>query len=826
MRVSLGAFLVFSFAAIVCAQPSARAARGQYSRVAPFTVIENIHYVGTSNAGAFLVTTSEGHVLIDSGYPGTAEWLREDIERLGFRVGDIKYLLNTHAHSDHVGGHAQFRQWTGARTLVSAADAPVLIDGGRSDFRSDGREQWTPVTPDGLVRDGDEVRIGGTTLTAHLTPGHTKGNTTWTTRIGHGGRTLDVVFVGSMGLSAGVPLVGNERYPQIADDYARSFALLRTLPSDVFLAFHADHFDMPARRERLEKGGGPNPFVDGTALPTYVAKNEEAYLAELAKEKATPPGAAPFRLEDATIAGIRAAFDAGALSCQELATMYLARIAAYEDGGPKLNAITTVNPALRDTAVALDAERRARGPRGPLHCIPVLLKDNIDTADMPTSNGSVILAGARPPDDAFIAKSLRDAGALVLGKAAMGEFAGGSYNTIDGQVTNPYNFKRDTGGSSAGSAAAVSANLSVLAVGTDTSTSVRGPSAFTGIVGLRPTTGLVSRDGIAPKNLTFDTAGPMARTVSDVAALLNVLAGPDRADPLSVETFDRAPAGVKDREARRYVDFTSFLERGALKGARLGVLRDFFGGDPAIDALATAALARLEALGATLVDVRLDRDFLDFYVRKGNANIRRIADYRFRADFEAYLATLGGPVPRTVAEFVRIYETTVAKSPLPVEDSVMDLLKRSLVTSTDAPAYQRLVATLLPEATRAKLAVFDRDRLDALVFPYQPAFAAPIANPARTVDDPTHVAAPDQPNPSIFAGYSSVGFPGIVVPMGFGPQGLPMALSFMGRPYDEGRLLGFAFDFEQATRHRRPSSLLPPVAGESREEAPARPPRR
>ena len=536
-------------------------------------------------------------------------------------------------------------------------------------------------------------------------------------------------------------------------------------------------------------------------------------MTTVASVAAAQPASKPaFRLEEATVADIHAAFDAGTLTCQRLTEMYLARLAVYEDAGPRINAVTTVNPRALDEAEALDAARARGGRKGPLHCIPVLLKDNIDTADMPTSNGSVILRNARPPNDAHIVKGLREAGALILGKAAMGEFAGGSYNTIDGQVKNPFNFKRDTGGSSAGSGAAVSANFAMLAIGTDTSTSVRGPSAFTGIVGLRPTTGLISRDGIAPKNLNFDTAGPMARTVTDLAKLLNVIAAPDPVDPLTEQVYEKYPASLKATGGGRkgYGDFTRFLKKGSLKGARLGVLRDFFGGDPEIDALAEQALARMKALGAELVDIRLDEAFLDAYVR-GAGKIRRLADYRFKKDWEEYAATLGGGVPKTVAEMVEIYETTVMKSAQPVEASVLDLLKRGLATSSDDPAYQELIAKGLPTATQRKLAIFETHKVDALVFPYQPNFANPISNPVTKVDDPTHVAGRGRPNPATLAGYGSVGFPGIVVPMGYGAQGLPMDISFMGRPYDEGRIIGYAYDYEQASKMRRPSPLLPPL---------------
>ena len=520
--------------------------------------------------------------------------------------------------------------------------------------------------------------------------------------------------------------------------------------------------------------------------------------------------ASGFELEEATIADITAAFDSGSLSCVKLTQLYLARIAAYEDSGIRLNSITTINKAALSTAAKLDWERRKWGPRSALHCIPVLLKDNVDTFDMPTSNGSVILRDSVAPDDAFIADALRKRGALILGKAAMGEFAGGSYNTIDGQVTNPYHLKRQTGGSSAGSGAALAANLAVLAIGTDTSTSVRGPAAYTGIVGLRPTTGLISRGGIAPKNLTFDSAGPMARTVTDAALMLNAVAGADRADPLSVEINEhyRPAHGHK-----RGLDFTKYLKKGSLKGVRLGAVRDFFGGDPEIDALAEKALATLRARGAEVVDVTVDPAFLDFYVRNGGANIRTIADYRFKADWEAYLATLGPQVPKTVERFIEIYETEVNKSPLPVENSVLNLLKRSVTTSADMPAYKNLIENVLPEATRLKLAMFEQHDLDAMVFPYQTSFASPISNPAFSILDPTFVRS-TRVQPSIFGPYSSVGFPGIVVPMGFGTQGLPMAISFMGKPYSEGQLLAYAYDYEQASQLRAPSPLVPPLPGE------------
>ena len=504
------------------------------------------------------------------------------------------------------------------------------------------------------------------------------------------------------------------------------------------------------------------PYVTTVALAALLTLNGCA-------PAAPDPPTMVFALEEATIADISAAFDAGELTCQGLVQLYLNRIAAYDDGGPTLNSIITVNPRALETAQALDEERASTGPRSALHCIPVLLKDNIDTDDMPTSNGSAILKDAIPPDDAYITKALRDAGALVLGKASMGEFAGGSYNSVDGQTVNPYNLLRATGGSSSGSGASVSANLAVLAIGSDTSTSVRGPSSFNGIVGLRPTTGLISRDGIAPKNLNFDTAGPMARTVTDMATLLTAIAGPDPADAdgLSLQVYDAHPAGSDP------LDYTQFLARGSLQGARLGVARDYFGGDPEVDALAEAAIAAMKELGAEIIDpVTFDGSFVD--------EVRRIADYRFKDDWETYLATFGPDVPKTVDEFLELYDTEVAASPFPAEESVLNLLRRGSVTSTDHPDYVDLIENVLPRNTQLKLELFETYDLDALVFPYNASFAAPIDNPNFTADDPTYVPSREIRSPSTLAGYSSVGFPGIVVPMGFGSQGFRESSSRWG----------------------------------------------
>ena len=239
-----------------------------------------------------------------------------------------------------------------------------------------------------------------------------------------------------------------------------------------------------------------------------------------------------------------------------------------------------------------------------------------------------------------------------------------------------------------------------------------------------------------------------------------------------------------------------------------------FEGDPEINALAEKAIATMKELGATTVDIRLDAGFIEAHLKSGIRKTRALSDYRFRQDWEQYLATFKSPkVPKTVAEFVKVYEEEIAPSPLPVEDSVMSLLKTSLKTSTDAPEYKDFIENTMPQATAEKLAVFENHGVDALVFPYLPTFAQPIKNPIYVIDDPTFVNS-DAPVPATMSGYSSVGFPSIVVPMGFGTQGLPMNITFFGKPYDEKKIIGFAYAYEQATKMRRPSKLVPPLKGE------------
>ena len=250
----------------------------------PFPVIGNIHYIGSNAVAQFLITTPEGHILLDSGFEASVPRLQANVESLGFRFADVKYLLTSHAHIDHVQGHALVRRLTGAKVVASAADGQVLTNGGKGEAVYDGVFSWTPCPVDRIVADGDTITLGGTTLVAHLTPGHTRGATTWTMRIVQNGRPLDVVFFPSANINAGVRLIGNVRYPEIAGDFERSFAIWRALACDVVLGAHPSFFDMDQKRDRLS-GGGPNPFIDPAGYRKLIAEAEQRFRAQLASER-------------------------------------------------------------------------------------------------------------------------------------------------------------------------------------------------------------------------------------------------------------------------------------------------------------------------------------------------------------------------------------------------------------------------------------------------------------------------------------------------------------------------------------------------------------
>jgi len=517
-----------------------------------------------------------------------------------------------------------------------------------------------------------------------------------------------------------------------------------------------------------------------------------------------------FDLEEATVSDIHRAMREGRLTCRALALNYLQRIHAYSVHGPQLNAFININLKILDEAQALDEEFQATGRLRPLHGIPVSLKDSIDTAGIPTTAGSALLANSIPKHDAFIVSKLKAAGALVLGKNTLGDLSGSSYSTVNGIPRNPYKLNRVPGGSSSGSGVAVAANLTVVAVGEDTLTSVRTPAALTSTVGMRPTTGLISSSGIVPRKRNIDTAGPIARNVTDAARLLSTLAGPDPADPLSQRTFASFAANMKSGDG--YIDFTSCLKNDALHGVRIGIGRDFFGGDPEIDALAEAAAAMIEHLGAKLIDVRFEREFFAHYVRDSLKTVMPILMYGFRDAFESYLAGLDADVPKTVEEWAKAYSTVLRNSQFPPEEArpshALLALKEALNHSSADEEYRRMIEDTLPMLTRTKRELFQKFSIAAMIMPYQPNFAEPIVTPGEVNTDPSFVPAPPSiVAPNSIAGYGSEGFPMVIVPMGFGSGGLPMGLAIMGRPYSDGEILGYAYAFEQATKHRRPPHL-------------------
>jgi amidase len=501
------------------------------------------------------------------------------------------------------------------------------------------------------------------------------------------------------------------------------------------------------------------------------------------------------QLSTATIADINAAFDAGALSSEKLVSLCLARIAAYDEAGPKLNAVLALNPRALDEAKALDRERKAKGRRSLLHGIPVLLKDNVDTSDLPTTAGSFALAGSHPPDDAFLVKRFREAGAIILGKLNMSEFASGAtMSSIGGASLNPHDVDRTPSGSSGGTGVAIAAGYAPLGIGTDTGGSIRGPAAANGIVGLKPTHGLVSRDGIVPLALTFDTAGPMARHVYDVAVALGVLAGRDPADEATRKSEDKVES-----------DYTKSLDPKALSGARIGIARDFLGQDAETDWIVEASLDAMRKEGATIVDVKFPKWLLDsreeFY--------RTIRWREFKVQIADYLATLGPGYPKTLADLIE--RSKFVTSPRPdgvVPNPVRWELMGKEEKSGTLEDYEYLAVRdhVLPLMRAMIEGVMRTEKLDAIVYPTS------SRRPGRTDEDPDPAALP-QLNATNIANLT--GFPDLIVPAGFTGRGLPVGLSFLGTAFSEPRLLALGYAFEQATHAIRTPVNAPPLVGET-----------
>lgn len=503
-----------------------------------------------------------------------------------------------------------------------------------------------------------------------------------------------------------------------------------------------------------------------------------------------------FDLETAGVQDIQAAVDAGALTYEKLTSLYLARIAAYDQKGPGLNAIITLNAKALETARALDAEFKAKGRRSPLHGIPVLAKDNYDTSDMPTSGGTFLLAESVPYADAPTIKQLRDAGAIIIAKTNMDEFAHGGigFSSRIGQTHNPHDPLRHPAGSSGGTGAGLAAWYAPLGLGSDTGGSIRGPSSANGVVGIKPTNGLVSRTGIMPCVLTFDTGGPMARTVYDAALALGFLTGVDSRDPLT-----NTSAGLF------YKDYTQFLKTGALKGVRLGVIRDLTGTDPEVDRVFNASLEELKGLGAVLVDpVNFPAIAL-----QNRAVVMEPIRAEVRDNYAAYLGTLRPGFPHSIAEIAdQGMKLTAPKGRFQPHPSVFTRFKalseRPPITSL---SYTSAKQHGMAAVQGAVLGMMADKQLDALVYPTR--------SRRPELIDPETPKIVDRPStPSLTSIANVTQFPDVIVPAGLTSDKLPVTISFFGPAYSEPRLLGYAYSYEQGTHHRASPSTTPALPGE------------
>ena len=491
-------------------------------------------------------------------------------------------------------------------------------------------------------------------------------------------------------------------------------------------------------------------------------------------------------MQELSIPEIQAQMQAGTLTARKLTEMYLARIDEIDQNGPTLNAVIEVNPDALSIADALDSERATSGPRGPLHGVPVMVKDNVDTADrMMTTAGSLALHGSIAPQDAFLVQKLREAGAVLLGKTNLSEWANfrstrssSGWSSRGGQTRNPYALDRNPCGSSSGSAVAVAANLCAVAIGTETDGSIICPSQTNGIVGIKPTLGLVSRSGIIPIAHSQDTAGPMARTVEDAAVLLGALTGVDPRDPATETSLDKA-----------HTDYTKGLDADGLRGARIGVARNFFGFDPRVDAVMETCIQAMRDLGAEIVDPA------DVVVEGLGKTEVEVLLYEFKADLNAYLAGLGPDAPvHSLAEIIA-FNQAHADTVMPYFGQERMLQAQEKGPLTDA-AYVEALATNHRLARAEGIdATLERHNLDAII--------APSGGPAWLTDwvNGDHHSGGSS-SPAAVAGY-----PSITVPAGY-IFGLPVGISFFASAYQEPMLIKLAYAFERATHVRQPPATI------------------
>ncbi len=496
-----------------------------------------------------------------------------------------------------------------------------------------------------------------------------------------------------------------------------------------------------------------------------------------------------FELDEVTVTELQAAMASGERTSRSITELYIGRIEALDAQGAELRSIIELNPDALELADQLDAERAAGTVRGPLHGIPVAIKDNIDTHDgMTTTAGSLALEGSIPPQDSYLAEKLRAAGAIILAKANMSEWAyfrgyraTSGWSARGGQCRNPYALNRNPCGSSSGSGVAVSANLVPLTIGTETGGSIMCPSSINGVVGIKPTVGLWSRSGVIPISHSQDSAGPMARTVRDAALLLGPLTGVDPRDEATVAS-----------EGNSFLDYTQFLDPDGLRGARIGVARSFTFQEPRVYDLFEEALAAMRDAGAILVDpTNLDASAWN------DPQSLVLLEYEFKHDLNAYLASLGPDAPvKTLAEVIAFNEANAdLEMPYFGQERLHDSQARGPLTD---PEYLRAKATI-QRATR-------EDGIDRLVSEHN---LDAIVAPTRDIPWVTDHIAGDRLDGGSSAGPAAIaGYPDISVPMGF-VSGLPVGISFFGGAWTEPALLRIAYAFEQATNHRQAPTFAP-----------------
>jgi amidase len=492
----------------------------------------------------------------------------------------------------------------------------------------------------------------------------------------------------------------------------------------------------------------------------------------LVSQPQQPRSATRYDIVEKSISEIADALRAGTTTSREITSAYLDRIAAFDRRGPAINAVIALNPRAADEAAARDRERAAGRVRGPLHGIPILIKDNYDTADLPTTAGAVALRGSRPDRDAFMVRRLREAGAVILGKTNLHEFARGitTISSLGGQTRNPYDPTRNPGGSSGGTGAAVAASFAAAGLGTDTCGSIRYPSAVNALVGLRPTLGATSRAGIIPLAHSQDVGGPIARSVRDVALLMDATAGRDPDDPATERSAGRLPPS-----------YTQSLEARPLADARLGVLTALFGDGPddaPAGTVVRTALREMESAGAELTP-------LDHAETPTEADGVAIIRFEFKFDLNDYLRKTPRAPVRSLSEILDKRLALAALEPA--------FRRSNDVESLDSDAYRAIVARNA-RLRDALIALMDAQHVTALVYPTLRRTAAKIGEPQAGGN---------------CAAAAATGLPAITVPAGFADDGMPVGVELLGRPFSEPDLLALAYSYERLTHHRRPPALAP-----------------